>query len=44
MDDLLSKSLNTNDIFLVVSIIDALPGHWRKKIKNGNTHKKYHIK
>ena len=44
MEDLLSKGLNMNDIFLVIDIIDALPDHWRVKIKNDNTQNKYHIK
>ena len=33
MEDLLSKGLNMNDIFLVIGIIDALPDHWREKLR-----------
>ena len=36
MDDLLSKRLNMNYTFLVISKIDALPDHWRKNNKNDN--------
>ena len=32
MEDLLSKGLNMN-IFLVIGIIDALPDHWREKLR-----------
>ena len=33
MEDLLSKGLNMNDIFLVIGIIDALQDHWREKLR-----------
>ena len=35
MEDLLSKGANMKDIFLVIliGIIDALPDHWREKLR-----------
>ena len=33
MEDLLSKGLNMNDIFLAIGIIDALLDHWREKLR-----------